>query len=173
MGLFNFLKTTNPPQEWVDLIFEPGTPARNVSMAILQKSTQERVANCMRIMQDCTRLMKSSKNPDTFFTRYQLFDDQLYFLVCLEPFYQFKGWSPSKFREDSIAAREETVEPFLRVQFNEVWNVVRGNYSMRVKRNHLKKYMEMLDTYKAQIPDNVFSRYQWKSQKLIKELEKE
>lgn len=171
MGLFDLFKKSAPPQEWVNLIFEENTPVELVSMRDLVKATAERVENCNRIMEDCIRIMKDTKNPDTFFTKYKLFDDQLYFLTCLEPYCKFKGQSPSEIREAAISARNETVEPFLRVQFNKTWDFIHGDSTNRTKLNHAKKYMSMLETYKPQIPDSVFYRYKRKCQKLIDELD--
>lgn len=72
--------------------------------------------------------------------------------------------------EEAIGAREETVEPFLRIQFNKMLDVISGDSTNRVKLNHAQKYMNMLETYKPQIPNLVFYRYRRKCQKLIDEL---
>lgn len=170
MVIFNLFKRKIPPQKWVDLIYEEGTQAKNVKIKDLKKATEFRVENCNRIMEDCLRIMRDTKNPDTFFTRYKLFDDQLYFLTCLEPYCKFKSKSPSELREQAINVRENTIEPFLRVRFNELFNIVHGSYTEKVKLNRVKKYMSMLETYKPQIPNNVFSTYNYKCKKLIDEL---
>lgn len=171
MGLFDRFKKNSPPQEWVDLIFEENTLAETVSMNDLLRATEICVENCNRIMEDCIRIMKDTKDSDTFFERYKLFDDKLYFLTCLEPYCKFKDPSPSQLREKAILAREDTVEPFLRKQFNKTWDFIHGDSTNRAKINRAKKYMNMLEKYKPQIPDSVFYRYKRKCQNLIDELD--
>lgn len=163
MGLFGIFKKS-PPQEWVDLIFTDSTTASKVPLRALQEATQQRVENSNRIMQDCIRIMKDTKNPDTFFTRYNLFDEHLYFLTRIEPYCKFKGRTPSQLWSEAVSAREETVELFLRVRFNELWDFVHGNGTSRTKGNRIKKFTEMLNTYKPQIPNSVFLHYSRKAE---------
>ena len=173
-NLFNRIKKRRtPPQEWVDLIFTPGTPAERIPLETIISESQIRVDNCNRIMNDCLRIMKKTTNIDTFFTRYALFDEQLHFLVRLEPFLDFEGQRPTDLQEAALNAREETIELFLRVEFNKLWDIAQGASSLRVKLNRINKYKEKLGTYHAQIPENIFNQYTHKCEKLIQKLHTE
>ena len=173
MGLLSLFKGNAPAQEWVDLIFAPGTPAKKVDKKTIVILTQRKVEECNRIIADCQRIMQTTRNFDTFFSRFDLFDEKIDYMVQLEPYCKFSGQAPSELKAKVNNLREPSINEFLSKSFNEMKNSLEELSTKGGRLRKANKYREALSRYQNQMPTDLFSYYDHKCDKLIKSLKSE
>ena len=109
MGLFSKWSKSELKQ-WQDLILADYSPKLIMTEKQLKKTTLLQAQNDIRIIQDSAKLIDSTTNVETFFSRFELLNKHVEHLIMLEPYLSFSGERPSQMAVTLINNRDQAVQ---------------------------------------------------------------
>ena len=114
----------------------------NVDLAV------EQLENCSRILNDCSRLLQETRNPDTFFSRLDLLEEQL---DKMKEIYEQTGITVSPSPDGLLEAlnkdKEEIIYDFIGRYYNATFDKAEKLKTDKGKRNCYQKFFDTLDSY--------------------------
>ncbi len=110
MGLFNFGKKKERLLQWQALVIKDA-PANKliVSEAQLKQTTNQLASNHLRIIADSAKLVETTTNAETFFSRLDLLITHSEELVKLEPYMSYSGASPTDSLNEILSVQSEAI----------------------------------------------------------------
>lgn len=110
-------------------------------MSISDKSNAQFMApQYLKTANDCARIVNSTKNPEVFFSRYQLLIDKLEQLAALEKYIKFSGTKPSKQLIEIKRKRDLTIHDFLVRYFDDTKGKIESAKTSKTKYNNAQKF---------------------------------
>lgn len=110
-------------------------------------SKQAQAENHMRIIQDCTKILSETVDPDTFFSRLDLLKEHSKQLVALEPYVTFRGASPTAAFEEVIEKEQEAINQFIVRYYNAVFEKAATLKTERAKNRNFQFFYDSLCPY--------------------------
>lgn len=153
MGLFG--KSKRELLEWQNLITD--SPSNRLYMNEKQlKAASVIVGNrLIEIVNDSGKLIETTTNIDTFFSRYDLYLEDLEKLSKLEIFVHMEGKSPSKklleIRQDYASTLQEFIDRYWKATLRKADNLK----TQKGKQNQYQKFANSFDSYSQRIPDSI------------------
>ena len=153
MGLFG--KSKRELLEWQNLITD--SPSNRLYMNEKQlKAASVIVGNrLIEIVNDSGKLIETTTNIDTFFSRYDLYLEDLEKLSKLEKFVHMEGKSPSKklleIRQDYASTLQEFIDRYWKATLRKADNLK----TQKGKQNQYQKLANSFDSYSQRIPDSI------------------
>ncbi|MGO1044500.1 DUF4236 domain-containing protein [Clostridioides difficile] len=105
----------------------------------------------LKIINDCANMVNATKDPKTFFNRYDMLLDKSYALVAIEDNLNFSGQSPSQMLDSIIAKRTDTVNDFLTRYYEEMSSKLRGLKTEKARMNNAYKFSSLAMDYKEHL----------------------
>lgn len=147
MGIFDFLKKNKEKEErllWWQNIIMPDSPDKLImTEEQLKICTQQQAEIALRQINDCTKLIESTNNPDVFFMRLNMLVERSKYLCSLEPFIAFKGASPIAAFNEVIEKYQEAVRLFLIRYFADTFDKAEA---MKTQKGRIGKYQKFYDS---------------------------
>lgn len=129
----------------------------------LNAMANEKARNSYRIMNDCSKLLQTTTNPDTFFERLQLFVMHCDTLAALEKYVSFSGASPTDLQNTLIREKQDVIKGFLDRYSNKVFDKTDSLKTVKGKLNQYQKFYDSLKPYFSEMDasnvDYVESKY--------------
>ncbi len=122
-------------------------PKKLLQTKLILTSCDSLLSQHMRIINDCTELINSTTNLETFFSRYDTLIGEYQYLVSYEPFVQIKGCNePSDFlnRYQSSNTRYQT--KFIDRCYNQA--LIKAD-SMKTEQGKHNQFVKMYDTLQS------------------------
>lgn len=110
-------------------------------------SKQAQAENHMRIIQDCTKILSETVDPDTFFSRLDLLKEHSKQLVDLEPYVSFRGASPTAAFEEVIEKEQEAIYQFIIRYYNAIYDKAASYKTEKAKERQFQKFYDSLQPY--------------------------
>ncbi len=112
--------------------------------------------NKLKIVQDCINLVNNTKNPDVFFSRYDMLIEELSALSRMEGRIKFLGQSPSVALQDFLSRKQYTFSDFINRYYKNVEEKINNLTTEKAKQNNAKKFYDSLVVYRDVIPSTCF-----------------
>ena len=133
-----------------------------------KKEAEFYVAGMLKIANDCANLVNTTKNPDVFFTRYNLLINKLENMAKLEPFKCFKGTPPSKNLANILDKKELTINDFIDRFYNDTLFQINKLKTEKAKEKRIENFYNELSKYNDYILPNNIEKYMTLYENLLK-----
>lgn len=158
-GLFGNKKKEEPKEDLMELqnLVMRDSPDKLVMSEKQLKTAAVGVAERdLEIIQDCIRIIGSTKNPDTFFSRFDLLIEKSNRLRIFEKYISFSGASPSLAFDEVLADQQKAVHLFLVRYFSDVFDQAGKMKTVNGKLNKYQKFYDSLQPYYSKMDaDNI------------------
>lgn len=101
----------------------------------------------LKIIEDCTRLVNTTENPDVFFNRYDLLIEKAQDLVGYAKYVKFKGMQPQKILEQAIEKRSASTADFIKRYHSRIMTEAAEKKTKKGKRSQIDKFYASLQPY--------------------------
>ena len=115
----------------------------------LHKQAENIANNDLRIINDCTKLIDSTINPNVFFERYDLLIERLKHLVLFQPYLNFSGILPSIALNKVIAEKSSSTLDFLSRYYDSVDAKAK---SLKTEKAKIARYQKFYDSLQKFYP---------------------
>ena len=117
----------------------------------------------MEILNDCAKLIETTVNPDTFFSRYDLYMEKLRIIAHAEMTGKVKVTGESPSRKLTVINTQkqkiETINAFIDRMWTDTCNKANKLKTDKGRQNCYKKFHDTLDTYKYRMPMDCIQYY--------------
>lgn len=121
-----------------------------ISKAELQLK-QQQAQNSLRIVQDCIKLVSETKNPEVFFSRYNLLIEHSELLFTLEPYVNFSGASLSAAYKEVIDNKQTATKEFLIRYWSDTLSKMENLKTDSAKQKKLQAFFDSLEEHKEEM----------------------
>lgn len=111
----------------------------------------------LEIVQDCIKLVNTTKNPDVFFPRYEKLLEELSALSRMEGRIKFSGLLPSAALQDFVSRKEYTFNDFIDRYYRSVEEKINNLTTEKAKINNSQKFYDSLAVYQPIMPKSCFT----------------
>lgn len=158
MGLFRLTKQASKKDKLLELqkIVLDNSPDRLIVSEKQLKELATKAANRdLEIIKDCIYILETTKKPETFFSRFDLFIAKAEHLRVYEEHLRFTA-SPSAAYGELWQDRQECIHNFLVRYFCDTLDQVDKLKTDKAKLNKYQKFYDSLQPYYEQMnPDNI------------------
>lgn len=121
-----------------------------ISRAELQLK-QQQAQNSLRIINDCIRIVSETKNPDVFFSRYDLLVEHSENLLALQHFVSFSGPSLSSAYIEVINNKQIAIKEFLSRYWAETLSKISELKTDSARKKRVQMFYNSLEKYKQEM----------------------
>lgn len=138
------------------LVIENSPDVLTYSGAQLYAIAEEKSANSFRIANECSSILQTTVDPDTFFERLQLFSTHCRSLVDYEEYISFSGATPTELYNTLILEKQELIKEFLVRYFTKVDTKANGLKTAKGQLNQYQRFYDSLTPYFSEMDaDNI------------------
>lgn len=138
------------------LVIEDSPDVLIYSGTQLYAMAEEKSANSFRIVNECSSILQTTVDPDTFFERLQLFSSHCRSLVDYEDFVSFSGATPTELYNTLITEKQELIKEFLVRYFSKVLDKTDTLKTAKGQLNQYQKFYDSLTPYFSEMDaDNI------------------
>lgn len=138
------------------LVIEDSPDVLTYSGAQLYAIAEEKSANSFRIANECSSILQTTVDPDTFFERLQLFSTHCRSLVDYEEYISFSGATPTELYNTLILEKQELIKEFLVRYFSKVDIKASGLKTVKGQLNQYQRFYDSLTPYFSEMDaDNI------------------
>lgn len=112
---------------------------------------QMQAQNSLRIIQDCIRLISETKNPNVFFSRYDLLLNHSLFLIELEPYVDFTGAKISDAYQEAINNRQIATKEFITRYWSDTLSKMAKYKTDVAKKKKVNEFFDSLELHKNEM----------------------
>ena len=154
MGIFS--KLFNQPNENLSAIQKLVLPSYSgkASKSQIISAAKFMAPQWLKIAEDCTSLVNTTKNPQTFFERYRLLKETFLKLQVIEPYVKFSGQSPTEVLKMIDQKQGPTIGDFIDRFFKETSDKINCMKSQKGKNNKIDGFINDLHPYFNFIDEN-------------------
>ena len=149
--MFNFLKKTKEQNEylleWQNTVMIDKSDKLYMTKNQLISITKSQALRDMEIIDDCIRLVKETKNVETFFGRLELLENKSIHLSSLEKYLDFTGAKPSQALQEFNEEKQIAIKEFLIRYFTSIMDKMDNLKTERGKINQIQKFYNSLTPY--------------------------
>ena len=120
---------------------------------------QMQAQNSLRIVQDCIKLVSETKNPEVFFSRYELLIQHSLSLVSLQPYVSFSGASITEAYQEVLNNRQKATKEFLIRYWSETLSKMDKLKTEAAKKKKVQSFFESLEQYKVYMNEENIDYY--------------
>lgn len=121
-----------------------------ISQAELQLK-QEQAQNSLRIIRESIKLISETKNPEVFFSRYNLLIEHSKTLLILETNVNFTGASLSAAYEEVLNNRQIATKDFLVRYWSDILSKIDALKTESAKKKKLQVFYDSLEKHKEEM----------------------
>ena len=122
----------------------------------LQSIAHQQANDDIRIIQDSSKIIPTTTNPDVFFSRLDLLKKHTYHLQLLEPFVSLTV-SPTTVMNELLSNEQQIIRDFIVRYFNSVQNHAKTLKTDKGKFNQYKKFYDTMLNYKNLMSPEIYS----------------
>lgn len=138
------------------LVIEDSPDVLTYSGAQLYAIAEGKSANSFRIANECSSILQTTVDPDTFFERLQLFSTHCRSLVDYEEYISFSGATPTELYNTLILEKQELIKEFLVRYFSKVDIKASGLKTVKGQLNQYQRFYDSLTPYFSEMDaDNI------------------
>lgn len=138
-------------------LFNRNKPSK-ISIEELQLK-QMQAQNSLRIAQDCIKLVSETKNPEVFFSRYELLIQHSLSLVSLQPYVNFSGASLTDAYQEVLDNRQTATKEFLIRYWSDTLSKMDQVKTEAAKKRKLQTFYDSLEQYKVHMNEENIDYY--------------
>lgn len=106
----------------------------------------------LRIIQDCVNIVNNTKNPDTFFERYELMEKKIDELVAIQgP--KYTGQSPTELKSQIVSKRQAAIHDMIDRYYNDVSIKASALKTAKGRMNRFHTFISTLESYYDKMDD--------------------
>lgn len=106
----------------------------------------------LRIIQDCVNIVNSTKNPDTFFERYELMEKKIDELIAIQgP--KYTGQSPTELKTQVVSKKQAAIHDMIDRYYTDVSVKASALKTAKGRMNRFHTFMSTLEDYYDQMND--------------------
>lgn len=148
MGFLDYLiKKINTKGEhllqWQNTIMKDSPNRLIMTEQQLKTATIQQAENDLRIINDCHKLLQSTKNPDVFFMRLNLLVEKSKHLCTLEKYVPLSGASPTAAYNEVVTNYHAAIQQFLIQYLSDTFDKAE---SMKTEKARIGKYQKFYDS---------------------------
>lgn len=153
MGLFG--KSKKELLEWQRLIM-PDVTKLVLTEQQLQVQTLPIMNRHIQIAKDCIKLVNTTANPDTYFSRYDLLISELELLCKFQKFVKFSSLSPRDNLNNVLKNKVGSINAFIDRYWDSVVKKTGTLKTDSAKKNQYSKFFDSMQKYeKSMSPENI------------------
>jgi len=133
--------------EWQALVTGEQSDRLAMNEQQLRNASNQQAQNDLRIMNDCKKIIESTLDPETFFSRLNLLVEKGEHLCKLEEYISFSGASPSAALSEIKAEYQEAIRQFLIRYFCDTFDKAEALKTQNGKNGRYKKFYDSLQPY--------------------------
>jgi len=133
--------------EWQNFIMPDSKERLIMPEHQLKAISQQQAANDLRIINDCTDIISTTVNPETFFMRLNLLLEKSKHLSEFEKYISFTGASPIAAYNEVVANYQKAIKTFLIRYFSDTFDKAEAMKTEKGKIGKYKKFYESLQLY--------------------------
>lgn len=161
MGFFDFLKKMNEEKQqkqdellrWQHIIMPDSPNHLILSEEQLKAISIQQAEECLRIINDCLKLIETTIKPDVFFMRFNLLVEKSLHLCSLESFIPFSGASPMEAYKDIKTDQQKAIKQFLIRYFSDTFDKAEIMKTQKGKIGKYQKFYDSLQEYYCYMND--------------------
>ena len=147
MGLFGFGKKKKYLLEWQKVVMTDSPDRLITTEQQLRQISEQQASNDLRIIADCTKLLKETINADVFFSRLELLKETSKHLTLLEPYVNFTGASPSDALKEVFEHEQIAICYFIRRYYDYICDKVGKLKTEKAKQRQYGIFRDTLTAY--------------------------
>ena len=120
---------------------------------------QMQAQNSLRIVQDCIKLVSETKNPDVFFSRYEILIQHSLNLVSLQPYVTFTGASIVDAYQEALDQRQTATKEFLIRYWSDTLSKMDHLKTEAAKKRKLQTFYDSLERHKVYMNEENIDYY--------------
>lgn len=151
MGLFG--KSKKELLQWQKLVIEDSPDKLILNEKELHRLSIQKAENSMRITKDCSRLVCSTADPDTFFSRYELLVQHSYQLVLLSRYVKFDGIQPQFLYQQLQEQKQTEIKNMLIRSWDNAVLKAEKLSTLSAKKKRYTKLYETLEKYDSEMSE--------------------
>lgn len=140
--------------EWLSIV-NPSMPARRrVPKRQIKTWSQMYIDQNLKIIEDCARLVNTTKTPDVFFSRFDLLLDLLHKFVVLDKYVSrgyFHGMNTHTQYADVLATKEQATNNFINRYWEAAVSKVQNLKTTSAKKNTFDAFFEIMYSYSSKM----------------------
>lgn len=133
--------------QWQNLVVENSPNKLILNEAQLEKLSRQKAENSMRIVKDSSRIVSTTVDPDTFFSRYELLTQHSYQLVLLSNYIKFKGIQPQFLYQQVQAQKQAEIKNILIRSWDDVVTKAEKLQIPAARKKRYEKLYKTLERY--------------------------
>lgn len=106
----------------------------------------------LKIIQDCTKIVNSTKNPDTYFERWALLENKIDKLIELKGI-RYTGDSPKQMKLQIISKKRQNIHDMIKRYYDDTVKKADKVKTPNAKRNKFHSFISTLETYYSLMDD--------------------
>lgn len=174
MGLLDFLGIKPDPQllEWQSVIV--GHPVDKPTMARkeLEYWSHSMARDSIRIIQDSSRIVHETKDPEVFFSRFDLLEQHYGFLCALSKFIKTTNEPPEAVLAAFRETKQEEIYRFISRYYTATCEKALTLKTASGKKNRFQKFYDSLQPYLDEMDDHNRNYVNYKYKGAMKMVEK-
>ncbi len=168
MGLFSKYKEKKQYLlEWQAVIMDDSPKKIIMTEQQLRQASDQRANNDIRIVQDCTKILSETVNPDVFFERFELLKEKAADLKVLEKYVKFKGATPTDALNEILVNEQEAIYDFIVRYYSATFDKAEKMKTERGKNNQFKKFYDSLEKYFDRMSQRNINYVKYKCQSIL------
>lgn len=157
MGLFG--KSKKELLEWQNII-APNTPQLMWNEKQLKVFTQRSVEESLKVIQESMNLCNATKNPEVFFKRYDIVEQQLEVLSKLEKFVRFNGDHPSLKLSEVRCIKQAEIAKMIERVWEDTLDKASKLKTEKGKASKINAFRDEMDKYSNFMNDSNIEKYE-------------
>lgn len=185
MGIFNFLKQFSTTTEvsgcrtirgvknlnkptlfFLQVLVAPGSRRRALSTKQIIAACDSILTNCVRITDDCKKIIGTTENPKVFYERYDLLLEKYSEMAKFEPYLDIYGYQPTESLTYYQSVKNDFEKKLINRCYNKALTKAESLKTEKGKQNQFVKVYESLlhfadsmNPYNKRYMDKKFEKY--------------
>lgn len=151
MGLFN----NGMPLSYKPKYLKDFSHRKKCKLSYTTREAQILAPQYLKQVQDCTRLLNTTINPNVYFMRYDLMISCLVELKKMQKAIKFSGQKPSSCLNEALKTRDKQLEFFITRIFNNCRDKIINLKTHKAKENQVAKFTDTINSFANEIPSNL------------------
>lgn len=157
MGIFSVIKNRLNSSyliEWQNKLLAEPSNRLIMNANRLKSVTEQQIQNDIRIILDSEKIITTSKNAETFFTRLNLMEEKMKHAASLEEYISFNSLKPSEALKQFYLEKDEIIMEFLKRYYIALLEKTDSLKTEKAKINQCRKFREALIPFHGQLKSN-------------------
>lgn len=142
--------------KWQNVVIKEPSDQLITTKQQLTKISNEKAQNCIRILNDCSNILQTTTNPDTYFSRLKLMKEQINALAIISPYINLNIDTTVDMKQEIENDIPKSNNMFVDRYFSEISNDIQNLKTHQAKINRYRKAYEKLESHFCELTnDNI------------------